>query len=75
MNIIRIFIAFFFLLLLPSTLLAEGITQKQGEAILEELKAIKKELREIKQNGLSQKPKPNFGKIESANHPNRVHRL
>lgn len=58
MNIIRIFIAFFFLLLLPSTLLAEGITQKQGEAILEELKAIKKELREIKQNSLSQKPKP-----------------
>ena len=55
---IRILSVFFFLLLLPTTSLAEGITQEQGKAILEELKAIKKELREIKQNGLASKAKP-----------------
>ena len=55
---IRILSVFFFLLLLPTTSLAEGITQEQGKAILEELKAIKKELREIKQNGLTSKAKP-----------------
>ncbi|MFT4580114.1 MAG: protein-disulfide isomerase [Nitrospinales bacterium] len=57
-NMIKILSAFFFLLLLPTTLLAEGITQEQGKAILEELKAIKKELHEIKQNGFAPKTKP-----------------
>ena len=36
--------------LVPCSLWAEGITQEQGTAILEELKAIRKELKEIKQN-------------------------
>jgi protein-disulfide isomerase len=57
-NMIKILSSFFFLLLLPTTLLAEGITQEQGKAILEELKAIKKELRAIKQNGFAPKTKP-----------------
>jgi len=57
-NMIRILSIFFFLLILPTALLADGITQEQGKAILEELKAIKKELREIKQNGLVSKAKP-----------------
>jgi protein-disulfide isomerase len=56
-NMIKILSVFFFLLLLPTTLLANGITQEQGKAILEELKSIKKELREIKQNGIASKPK------------------
>jgi hypothetical protein len=38
--------------LIPSALLAEGINQEQGKAILEELKAIKKDLLEIMQKGL-----------------------
>ena len=58
MNMIRTLSILFFLLFLPTTLLAEGITQEQGKAIIEELKAIKKELREIKQNGLTSKAKP-----------------
>ena len=58
LSMIRILNVFLFLLLIPTTLLAEGISQEQGKAILEELKAIKKELREIKQNGLASKTKP-----------------
>lgn len=57
-NTIRILSILFFLLFFPTALLAEGISQEQGKAILEELRAIKKELREIKQNGLTSKPKP-----------------
>jgi protein-disulfide isomerase len=57
MNMIRILSVSLFLLFLPTALLAEGITQEQGKAILEELKSIKKELREIKQNGLVSKTK------------------
>ena len=57
-NMIKILSVFFFLLFLPTSLFAEGITQEQGKAILEELKAIKKELREIKQNGIVTKAKP-----------------
>ena len=40
------------IVLIPSALLAEGINQEQGKAILEELKAIKKDLLEIMQKGL-----------------------
>ncbi len=53
-----VFLLIISLLLIPSTLLADGMTQEQGQAILEELKAIKKELREIKKNGLAPAPKP-----------------
>jgi protein-disulfide isomerase len=45
-------LAFLFLFgIAPCSLWAEGITQEQGAAILEELKAIRKELKEIKQKG------------------------
>ncbi|MBT6410228.1 MAG: DsbA family protein [Nitrospina sp.] len=38
----------------PFTTFAEGITKEQGDAILKELKSIRKELNEIKQKGLVQ---------------------
>ena len=44
-------------LLIPATGFSEGITKEQGNAILEELKAIRKELREIKKRGIAPTPK------------------
>ena len=55
LNMIRILNVFFFLLLIPTTLLAEGISQEQGKAILEELKAIKRRSSRNNAKGLSKK--------------------
>ena len=50
MNQILVLILLVFMF--PGSLLAEGITKEQGDAILKELKAIRQELNQIKQKGL-----------------------
>jgi len=54
----KILIVLFLSLLTPTAVFSEGITREQGNAILEELRAIKNELREIKKKGLAAAPKP-----------------
>ena len=44
-------------LLIPNPVFPEGITKQQGDAILKELRAIKKQLREIKRKGFASTPK------------------
>ena len=44
----QILVLIFLVFMFPGSLLAEGITKEQGDAILKELKAIRQELNQIK---------------------------
>ena len=66
-------VAFVFVLLVAAPVAAESITREQGDAILKELKQIRKELQEIKKSGLrgpGRRPtRPTTAKVETKDSP------